>query len=96
MLLLGAPLVAFPQSSWLAIVALALGPQLIGHNGLNYAVRYVPASTVGAVTLLEPLGATLLAGLLLAEWPTEVALIGGLGLAVGAWLAIAPAPSKTD
>ena len=93
-LVVGAPLTGFSSGAWAALAALALGPQLIGHNGLNYAVRYVPASTVGAVTLLEPLGATALAALVLAELPGPLALVGGLLLGLGAWMALAP-PSQS-
>ena len=76
------PLFGFAAPSWALIAALALGPQLLGHNGFNYALRHLRASTVGAIILLEPIVASLLAGIFLREWP------GPLG-AAGAAVAIA-------
>ena len=55
-LISGQPLAGFELNGWLLLLALVLGPQLVGHNGLNYVLKYLPASTVTAVTLLEPLG----------------------------------------
>jgi drug/metabolite transporter (DMT)-like permease len=82
----GATLWGFPTSAWLAIAGLALGPQLFGHIGLNYAVRYVTAALVAALTLLEPVGATLLGAAILAEYPSMTEMAGGAlilcGLAV--------------
>jgi drug/metabolite transporter (DMT)-like permease len=42
---------------------------LIGHQGFNYAIRYVRASVVSIVTVLEPVGATVLAAIILHEVP---------------------------
>ncbi len=54
----GASLVPTDTHAWLVIIAMALGPQLLGHIGFNYAVKYISAAIVGAVVLLEPVGAT--------------------------------------
>ncbi|MCA9707081.1 MAG: DMT family transporter [Myxococcales bacterium] len=51
----------------LALVYLGLGPGVVGHGLLNWAVRHVPVHVVSLVILLEPLGATLL----------TLALVGG-------------------
>ncbi len=67
----------------LLIVGLALGPQLLGHNGFNYALRWLPASTVASVVLLEPVGATLLAFLLLSQVPTLAGILGGVLVLAG-------------
>jgi drug/metabolite transporter (DMT)-like permease len=81
--LTGAPLTGFATTSWLALLGMALGPQLIGHIGLNYAVRYVPAATVAALLLLEPVGASILGAVLLAEIPSPREILGGLLILVG-------------
>ena len=73
----------FAAASWMALAGMALGPQLIGHIGLNYAVRYVPAATVAALLLLEPVGASVLGALLLGEIPSTQELLGGLLILVG-------------
>ena len=65
----GAPMVGFQDKTWFALGALALGPQLLGHVGFNYAVRYVKASLIASLILLEPVGATLLGVLILGEIP---------------------------
>lgn len=70
------------------VVGLALGPQLLGHVGFNWAVRYVPASVIAAVILLEPVGASALAAVWLGEWPTladggwALVLLAGVAVAV--------------
>lgn len=84
----GAPLAPAAPSHWLPILALAFGPQLLGHIGFNYAVGHVSAAVVAAVILLEPVGAGLVAALALGEIPTGIEavgaalVLGGVGLAV--------------
>ncbi|MCE2942826.1 MAG: DMT family transporter [Gemmatimonadota bacterium] len=59
--------------------ALAAGPMLLGHTGLNWALRHLPAYVVNLTVLGEPIGATLLAWLVpaIGEPPTSAALVGG-------------------
>lgn len=77
-LLSATPVVGFSGATWLLLLGAILGPQLVGHNGLNYALGFVPTTTVAAATLLEPVGAALLAMLLLGEIPPTAALVGGV------------------
>ncbi|MEE2778988.1 MAG: DMT family transporter [Myxococcota bacterium] len=79
----GSPLLGFPLSSWGWLVAMALGPQLIGHGSLSWALRYVRADVVAVTLLAEPIGAALLAWWVLAEVPGEYALLGAPLLLVG-------------
>lgn len=83
--------VAYPAKDWLIFVALAAGPMLVGHGGLNYALRYLPAYTVNVAALGEPVGATLLAWLLpaIAEPPGIGAVAGGVLALGGIALALA-------
>ena len=83
----------FSTTTWLCIAGLVLGPQLIGHNGLNYALRWFPAATISALTLLEPLGATALAMVVLGEHPTGWTLFGAAISLVGVTLAVSPLPA---
>ncbi|MCA9573157.1 MAG: DMT family transporter, partial [Myxococcales bacterium] len=62
--------------TWSLLAACVLGPQLVGHNGINWALRYLPAPTVSSLLLLEPVGATLLGGLVFAEWPEPQEVAG--------------------
>ncbi len=80
----GEAFVAYPAGDWLIFAALALGPMIVGHGGLNYALRYLPAYTVNVAALGEPVGATVIAWLLpaIGEAPGLPALAGGI-LALG-------------
>lgn len=73
----GLPLTGYsaPAVGWM--VALGLVPQLIGHTAANYAVRHLSATLVGVAILGEPAGSTVLAMLLLDEWPTLAQIVGG-------------------
>jgi drug/metabolite transporter (DMT)-like permease len=66
----------YPPATFGWIAALALIPQLIGHTGINYAMRYLDATRVATATLLEPVGAGLLALLLFREVPGALTLLG--------------------
>lgn len=77
------PLWGYATRDWLVLLALAAGPQLLGHVGLNYAVRYLPAAVVSLVVLLEPAGAAVLAGLVLGEWATAGEWAGAAVILLG-------------
>jgi len=79
------PLVGFAPRTWALIAALAVGPQLLGHNGFNYALRWLPAATVASVTILEPVGATVLAAIFLGERPGPLAILGGVLAVAGVY-----------
>ena len=87
----GQAFVAYRAADWAIFAALAAGPMLIGHGGLNYALRYLPAYTVNVAALGEPVGATLIAWLLpsIAEPPGASALVGGALALAGITLALA-------
>lgn len=78
------PLTPQPSRDLLIFAGLALGPMLLGHTGMNYALRYLPAYVVNLTVLGEPVGATLLAAVIpgIAEVPTVATLVGG-GLILG-------------
>jgi len=86
----GTALAGFSTPTWLAIAGLTLGPQLIGHNGLNYALGWFDASTISALTLLEPIGATLLAAAVLGEIPAAWTGVGAVMALVGVAIAVGP------
>jgi drug/metabolite transporter (DMT)-like permease len=68
----GVPLTGFPARDWLVFLALAAGPMMLGHTGVNYALRYVRAYIANLAILGEPVGATLIA------WLLGMPVIGGL------------------
>jgi drug/metabolite transporter (DMT)-like permease len=65
--------------------ALALGPMLLGHTGLNWALKHSPAYVVNLTLLGEPVGATIIAALLpgIREVPGILTLVGGGIVLVG-------------
>lgn len=85
-LLLRQPLLGFPHETYLWLVLLAVGPQLIGHTSFNWALKHLPASTVAVIILGEPIGSTALAYLLLHEPITVLKGLGGLLILVGIYL----------
>ena len=80
----------YPRRDWLIFLALAAGPMMLGHTGVNYALRYVRAYVANIVILGEPVGATIIAWLLpqLREVPSLTTLAGALliggGILMGA------------
>ena len=83
----GAPWV--PTGPAVAVVlAMAAGPQLLGHVGFNWAVRYIPARVIAAMILLEPVGASVLAALLLHELPSRQDCAWALLLLIGVGVAV--------
>lgn len=77
------PLAGYPPAAWAAIVGVTIGPQLLGHSLVNFALRRVPATTVSVVILLEAPGAALVAWAWLGQVPPLLALPGLLLLLVG-------------
>ena len=77
------PLLGLDSSSYGWFLALALVPQLIGHSGYNWALRWVSTSLVAVVELGEPLLASLLAWWILAELPGTKTVGGGALVLVG-------------
>ena len=74
--LVGLPLTPYPPEAYGVIALLALGPQLVGHSSINYALRHLSATYVAVVTLAEPVGSTILAALFLKECP-DLPQLGG-------------------
>lgn len=75
--------VAFSPGVWLCLIGLALGPQLLGHSSYNWALRFLPATTVSVALLGEPIGTTLLALVILREAPSWIELAGGVLILAG-------------
>jgi len=59
-------------------VALALGPMLLGHTGMNWALKFLPAYVVNLTVLGEPIGATLLGAILpgIRQIPPAITIVG--------------------
>jgi drug/metabolite transporter (DMT)-like permease len=85
-LLSGAELWGYSRETWLWLWAIALGPQILGHTVLNWALRYVEASVISGTILAEPVVSALLAWLILAEKPGLATLLGGAVVLLGLFL----------
>lgn len=86
-LLSGDPLFSYPPRTYFLFLLLALGPQLIGHTIVNWALKFFSAAMVAVLILGEPIGATILATFLLGE-PLGLSLIaGGALVLLGIYLA---------
>jgi drug/metabolite transporter (DMT)-like permease len=83
----GVPLAGFDAGTWLAIVGIVVGPQLLGHSVFNALLEHVPATVISTVVLAEPIGAGLLAWLLLSELPAAAFALGAPLVLVGVGLA---------
>jgi drug/metabolite transporter (DMT)-like permease len=77
--LVNAPLLPQPRREWAIFTGLAIGPMLLGHTGMNWALGYLPAYVVNITVLGEPVGAILLGAMLpgIREVPTAGVLSGG-------------------
>lgn len=84
----GAQLTPQPQRELFIFAGLAIGPMLLGHTGMNWALGHLPAYIVNLTVLGEPIGATLLAALIpgIREIPGPGVLIGGAIVLWGAYL----------
>ncbi|MDP2900604.1 MAG: DMT family transporter [Candidatus Bathyarchaeota archaeon] len=73
----GAPLVGYDAGVMLMFAAIALVPMIFGHTLYNWVLRWVSAPVVSISLLGEPVGASILAFLILGESPGPLTLIGG-------------------
>lgn len=85
MWLRGVPAVGYSSGTWLLFAGMAIGPMLLGHTSFNWALRHVRAYVVSLVVLLEPVGATALAVLVIgaAERPSVSTVAGGIAILIG-------------
>jgi drug/metabolite transporter (DMT)-like permease len=73
----------YDRNTWLAILAIVAGAQLLGHSMFNYALHRASATTVSVLALLEVPGATLIAWIWLGQQPRLAALPGLVVLLLG-------------
>ncbi len=85
----------FTTQTWLALLALGLVPTVIGHSLFNWSLGYLPAFQVNIALVGEPIGASLLAFLLLAEMPSS-GLFWGASLMILSVVLVYLKPPKGD
>lgn len=94
----GDALLPQPRRELSIFAGLAIGPMLLGHTGMNWALGHLPAFVVNLTTLGEPIGATILAALLpgIAEVPGGGTIVGGVLVLGGVLLASRRSPAATE
>lgn len=79
----------YSGETYLWMVLLAFGPQILGHLSLNWALRFVTATLITIAVLGEPVGANILAFFIFHETPRLLEAVGGVlilgGIGVTFW-----------
>ena len=75
----GLDLAGYSAKTWLQLVALTLGPQLLGHSVINRVLRTTPATVVSLAILFEVPGAAFVAWVALGQHP-PASIIPGVAL----------------
>ena len=86
-LVLQLPIAGFSRGTYTAFAGMALISQIIGHSSYNWALKWFSASLIAVSLLGEPIGATILAYIILAEGLTWTKSIGGGLILAGIYLA---------
>jgi len=84
----GVRLTGFPAKTWGLFVLMAVVPQMLGHTVFNYLLKDVSATVVAIAIMGEPVGSTLLALVIFGESPPWPALLGGILLLAGVYVAL--------
>ncbi len=71
------PLISYGRTEYLIFISLAFFSTVMGHTIFNWAVKYVSAVVVSTSILGEPIGATVLAAIILGESPNLWQIMGG-------------------
>ena len=83
----GQPLLGYSANTYLFFALLAIGPQILGHSSFNWALAHFSPIFITLAILGEPVGASILALIILGEVPPLTAPIGGLLILAGIYLA---------
>lgn len=84
----GVPLAGHSGRTHLFMFLLGLLPQSVGHTSYNWSLRWLKPELVALVSLAEPVGASLLAYLILGERLTWVRVLGGCIVLTGIYLSV--------
>ena len=67
-------------SSLFYVILLAIVPMIGGHTMMNYLLRFYKSNTVSSLSLVEPIGASILAYLILGQAEPPLKLAVGIGV----------------
>jgi drug/metabolite transporter (DMT)-like permease len=77
------PLIGFSSKSYLYFFLLGLIPTVLGHTLYNWALKHLKAFLVGVCILGEPIGATILAWIVLSQTPHTFFYMGAGLIGIG-------------
>jgi len=83
----GTQMRGFDGHTWLALVGIAVVPQLLGHSSYNWALRFLHPSTVSITLLGEGIVGSALALLYFGEAIPDATWVGGPLVLAAIWLA---------
>ena len=69
--------------AYLGFIVLAIIPTIFGHTLYNYSLKEIKAAIVSVVTLGEPIISSILAILILFEYPSLITILGGFIILFG-------------
>ena len=78
--------IVFQKEHIVWLIFLGLVPSIMGHNMLNYAIKYLSPTTVASVPLGEPIIATILGYLIFAERVPFETILGGPVILCGIYI----------
>ncbi|MFD2829133.1 DMT family transporter [Corticicoccus populi] len=87
-------LIHYSSNEWILFILLAIFPSF-AHVVFNYLLTLVTPTTISISVLLEPVGASILAVLILGEHLTVIQMIGGSIVLVGVYLYLFEGRRKT-
>lgn len=82
------PVVGYPGWTWLALLAIAAGPQLLGHSVVNRVLRTISPVVVSVAILFEIVGAAVLAWIAFGEVPPASAIPAAVLIGAGVVLVV--------
>ena len=86
----------FKTNDILWFLFLGLVPSILGHNSLNYALKYLSPTAIASVPLGEPIIASIMAYLLFLEKIPYNSIIGAPFVFIGIYFIIKKTTSKTN
>ena len=92
----GIDLVGFSGRTWLQLLALTAGAQLLGHSVFNLVLRTTSPTVVSLVLLLEVPGAAVIAAVFLGQVPPVAALPAALLLLLGLGIVVSGRPADVE
>jgi drug/metabolite transporter (DMT)-like permease len=95
-LLLQVDLWGYDAETWLKLVALTVGAQLLGHSLFNVVLRTTSPTVVSLVLLLEVPGAALIAAAWLGQVPPPAVVPAALLLLVGLAVVVSARPEDVE